>query len=254
MKKLLFNLLISILILIPFAVLLMLSFGRNWAYPNVFPAVWTIKNWTVLLAANSDLSRSLVLSLFISLIIATVVTALSFITSKHIALSRFRNRWLLLAYFPYIFAPVILGACLQVLFLRMDLSGNLGGVMLAQLFISYPFGIILFMGFWNERMSSMEQLVATLGGNAFQTYLKVLLPVAKNALLICFFQTFLISWFEYGLTTVIGVGKVQTLTVKVFQYVNEANIFYAALASILLVGPPILLLWLNKKFIFTKMI
>lgn len=252
MRKRLFLLLTTLLILIPFAVLLMLSFGRNWAYPNVFPSVWTFKNWTFLLAANSDLTQSLLLSLFISLIIATVVTALSFITSKQIAFSRHRNQWLLLAYFPYVFAPVILGACLQVLFLRMDLSGNLWGVMLAQLFISYPFGIILFMGFWNERMRSMEQLVATLGGNQLQTYIKVLLPVSKNALLICFFQTFLISWFEYGLTTVIGLGKVQTLTVKVFQYVNEANLFYAALASCLLTFPPIALLWLNKRFVFVE--
>lgn len=254
MKKISFKVLIFLLILIPFAVLLMLSFGRNWAYPNVFPAVWTFKNWTFLVATNSHLSQSLLLSLFISLIIATVVTSLSFITSKQVAFSRFRNQWLLLAYFPYVFAPVILGACLQVLFLRMDLSGNIWGVMLAQLFISYPFGIILFMGFWNDRMRSMEQLVATLGGNQLQTYIKVLLPVAKSALLICFFQTFLISWFEYGLTTVIGVGKVQTLTVKVFQYVNEANIFYAALASCLLIFPPIVLLWLNKRFVFTKII
>ena len=98
----------------------------------------------------------------------------------------------------------------------------------------------------------MEQLVATLGGNTWQTYTRVLLPMAKGALLVCFFQTFLISWFEYGLTRLIGVGKVQTLTLKVFQYVNEANIFYAALASILLAMPPILLLWINKKFVFVK--
>lgn len=101
-------------------------------------------------------------------------------------------------------------------------------------------------------MRSMEQLVATLGGNTWQTYIKVLLPVAKGALLVCFFQTFLISWFEYGLTTIIGVGKVQTLTVKVFQYISEANIFYAALASCLLVAPPIVLLWINKRFVFVK--
>lgn len=185
---------------------------------------------------------------------AAIVTLASFITSKHIAFSRWREQWLLLAYAPYVFAPVILGACLQFFFLKFGLSGNIYGVLLAQLFITYPFGIILFSGFWNQQMRAMEQLVATLGGNTLQTYIKVLLPIAKGALLICFFQTFLISWFEYGLTVIIGVGKVQTLTVKVFQYVNEANIFYAALASCLLVVPPIILLWLNRKFIFTKVI
>ncbi len=252
--KSIFKLLIIFLILFPFAVLLVLSLGRNWMYPNVFPAVWTLENWQILVAGNNDLSNSLILSLTISLSIAAVVTIASFITSKHIAFSRRRDRWLLLAYCPYVFAPVILGACLQFFFLKFGLSGNIYGILLAQLFITYPFGIILFSGFWNHQMRAMEQLVATLGGNTLQTYIKVLLPVAKGALLVCFFQTFLISWFEYGLTVIIGVGKVQTLTVKVFQYVNEANIFYAALASCLLVVPPVILLWLNRKFIFTKVI
>lgn len=252
--KVLLKLLIFFIILIPFTVLVILSFGRNWAYPNVFPAVWTLENWRILLEGNTDLSNSFLRSFIISLSIATVVTLVSFITSKHIAFSRYRNQWLVLAYCPYVFAPVILGACLQFFFLKFGLSGNIYGVLLAQIFITYPFGIILFNGFWNQQMQAMEQLVATLGGNTLQTYTKVLLPVAKNALLICFFQTFLISWFEYGLTTIIGVGKVQTLTVKVFQYVNEANLFYAALASCLLVFPPILLLWLNKRFIFNKLI
>jgi putative spermidine/putrescine transport system permease protein len=57
----------------------------------------------------------------------------------------------------------------------------------------------------------------------------------------------LISWFEFGFTNFIGVGKVQTLTIKVYQFVLEANPYLAALASCLLLFPPILLLWRKKK-------
>ena len=103
-------------------------------------------------------------------------------------------------------------------------------------------------------MFSFEQLISTLGGNTWQAYTRVLFPMAKGAIMTCFFQIFLISWFEYGLTALVGVGKVQTLTLKVFQYVNEANIFFAALASCLLVFPPLLLLWLNKRFVFSRMV
>ncbi len=249
MTKQILKIALSIIILLPFAVLLVLSLGRNWAYPAVLPSVWTLGNWWTLLLSQSDLGQSLLLSLTISLSIAVVVTVLSFFTSKFIAFSAKRHRWLLVAYFPYVFAPVILAACIQFYFLRMGLWGNVLGVVLAQLLITYPFGVILFVGFWNEQMRSMEQLVATLGGNTWQTYTKVLLPIAKGALLVGFFQTFLISWFEYGLTTLIGVGKIQTLTLKVFQYVSEANIFYAALASVLLALPPVILLWMNKRFV-----
>lgn len=251
--KFLFKLLIIFIISIPFGVLLILSIGRNWMYPNILPIKWTFENWRILLTANNDLSKSLILSLSISLSIATFITFLSFITSKQIAFSRYRNQWLLLAYCPYVFAPVILAACMQFFFLKFGLSGSVYGVLIAQILITYPFGVILFTGFWNHQMRAMEQLVMNLGGSTLQTYIKVLLPIAKGSLLLCFFQTFLISWFEYGLTVIIGVGKVQTLPVKVFQYINEANVFYAALASCLLVFPPLLLLWLNKQFIFVKL-
>jgi putative spermidine/putrescine transport system permease protein len=237
-------------VLFPFAFLLALSFGQNWRFPALLPSVWTPDNWQMLLASQSDLGQSLARSLGVSVSIAFTATGLSFFTAKHIAYHRLRERLLTVAYFPYVFAPVVLAATLQFYFIRLGLAGKTGGVMLAQLFLVYPFGVIFFTGFWNERMRAMEQLSATLGGNGWQTFRRVLLPAAKGALLVCFFQTFLISWFEYGLTTLLGVGKVQTLTVKVFQYIGEANIFYAALASVLLVLPPVVLLWVNKQVLF----
>jgi len=237
-------------ILFPFAFLLMLSLGRRWPYPALLPGEWTLDNWRLIWGAQAGLGESLLLSLGLSLSIAIVATAGSFAVSKQLAYHRHRRRWLVLAYLPYVFAPVILAACLQYYFIRAGLSGKLWGVATAQLFIAFPYGVIFFTSFWTPRMLALEQLIATLGGNAWQACTRVLLPVARGAILACFFQLFLISWFEYGLTALIGVGKVQTLTLKVFQYVNEANIFFAALAGCLLVLPPAVLLWLNKRYVF----
>ena len=239
------------LLLFPFAFLLMLSFGRGWGYPHVFPEQWTLENWRFILESQAGLGHSVLLSLLVSLGVAVPVTLASIWVSRAVSYSPYRRRWLVLAYLPYVLAPVVLAACLQAFFFRGGLSGKVWGVMAAQLFITFPYGVIFFSGFWNRRMQAMEQLVATLGGSRAQAYIRVLIPVAREALMTCFFQIFLISWFEYGLTTLIGVGKVQTLTLKVFQYVNEANIFLAALAGCLLVLPPVVLLWLNRRYVFS---
>ncbi|WP_204314462.1 hypothetical protein, partial [Klebsiella aerogenes] len=69
-----------------------------------------------------------------------------------------------------------------------------------------------------------------LGGTNIVALTSVIIPLSKPLLLVCFFQCFLISWFEYGLTSVIGYGKIQTLTIKVYQFLTEANIYYAALS------------------------
>lgn len=236
--------------LMPFALLLIWSAGRLWPFPSLFPQEWTLTYWKAVLVSGGAINKSLWASLSLSFAVAMVSTALGYFSSKQIAYHRQKAWWLLLAYLPYAMAPVILAACLQHYFLVMGLSGRWFGVWLAQLCIAYPFAVIFFSGFWNLRMRAMEQLAATLGGTSWQAFRMVLLPVSKGALLVCFFQTFLLSWFEYGLTSLIGVGKVQTLTVRVFQYVQEANIFQAALAGCLLFLPPLSLWWLNKQWLF----
>jgi len=243
---------LALTLLFPVAYLLILSIAAQWIFPSVFPDGLTFERWTRLLSGGDDLLGSLLLSLGIALSVATISTLAGFYTSKQLAYHPKRSLWMWLSYFPFVLSPVIYAAVLYFYFIRMDLAGNFTGVILAQLLIAYPYSVILFSGFWSDRMHQIEQLVQTLGGGRWQTYRRVLLPMAQGLLLVCFFQTFLISWFEYGLTTIIGVGKVQTLTLKVFQYINEANFYNAALASSLLVLPPIILLYFNKKYLFQK--
>jgi len=237
----------------PFLFLFILSLAGSWAFPLVLPASWSLQTWQSLIQLDSPVTQSLGISLLISLSVATISTGLGFITSKVIAFHPWRNQLTILSYFPFILSPVIYAACVNYFFIVFGLSGNISGVILGQLIIAYPYSVILFSGFWNNRMRRMEQLVYTLGGSSWQTYRDVLLPMAKGMLLVSFFQTYLISWFEYGLTTIIGVGKVQTLTIQVYQFVVEANIFYAALSSFILIVPPAIMLYANKRYLFSRL-
>ncbi|MEM7373874.1 MAG: ABC transporter permease [Bacteroidota bacterium] len=249
MKKTL-GIILSGIIFFPFLLLLGLSVGKDWRFPDVLPGEWTLDHWSELFQLQGDLTQSLLLSLGISLLVATLSTVIGFITSKYIAYHPKKKTLLALAYFPYVLAPIIYAAVLYFYFIVLGLSGNFFGVVIGQMIIAYPFAVIIFVGYWNKRMQAMEQLVYTLGGTPWQAYQKVLFPVSKGILMVCFFQTFLISWFEYGLTMLIGVGKIQTLTLKVFHYVNEANIYHAALASCLLFLPPWILILINKRIVF----
>jgi len=244
--------LLGALFVFPFVYMLLLSLSQSWSYPDLIPSSLTFRNWLAVFEIQGELFESFSISVLISLSVAIMATATGFITSKFIAYHPNRKVWMLLSYFPFILSPVIYAACIYYLFIRSGLSGNIGGVILGQLIIAYPYAIILFSGFWNKKLQGMQELVSTLGGTPMQAYIRILIPAAKGMILVCFFQTFLISWFEYGLTTIIGVGKVQTLTLNVFQYISEANIYYAALSSCLLILPPAFLLYVNKKFVFRE--
>lgn len=244
MKKTLFG----AAVIFPFAYLLLWSVAGRWAYPDLLPEGWTGAHWR----ANTDLGGSLLRSLGLSLLVATAATSTGFWLSRTLSYHTGRQIWFRLAYLPYTLSPVILAACWQYFFIRGGLSGNWLGVSLAQFLIAFPYAVILFGSFWNLRLQSMEQAAYTLGSPPGHTFRRVLLPLARGPLLLCFFQTFLISWYEYGLTSLIGVGQVQTLPVKVYQYINEANPYWAALAGCLLSLPPLVLLWVNKRFLFTE--
>ena len=230
----------------------MLSFSTNWVYPNILPNKFTVAHWYEFIVRNERLKISFEHSFFIAVAVATFATMLGIITARWIAYHKRKNLLLTLAYMPFALSPVIFALCLKYYFLKAGLAGNMTGVMLAQLFIAFPYSIIFFTSFWNNNIKNYQLVSTSLGCSNYSTYTKIIFPLAKQFLIACFFQCFIISWFEYGLTSVIGFGKVETLTINVFQFIKEANLFYAALSSCLLLLPPILLLWLNKKFILQQ--
>lgn len=239
------------LCLLPYLYLIVLSVSGSWTFPHLVPGEWRPGRWVRFVTGNNDVASSFVVSVGISLAVALLSTPVGFFAAKHIAYHRKPGPRLFLAYAPYAFSPVILGTCVMFAYLKLGLTGHAGGVVLAQSMFGLAFAIVFFVPFWNTEKKSLEELVYTLGGTRKQAFVMVLWPVSKGMILICFFQTFLISWTQYGLTLLIGSGKVQTLPLKVFEYVNEANPFYAALAACLLILPPAGLVWLNKRFVFS---
>ncbi len=236
----------------PFLYMGLMSFARRWTYPSVLPDLLTIEHWRQLVVGQIEISYSFLLSVVLSLSVAATATIGGFITSKYIAEHR-RSRWLLLGtYFPFILSPVIYAAFIYYYFVWMDLTGHVAGVFIGHLLLAYPYAIILCTGFWSRRSRKMEEVARTLGSGPWTTFARVLIPLARGILLMTFFQTFLISWFEYGLTTLLGIGKIQTLTLLVYQFITEANIYYAALSSFLLLLPPLILLLFQRRWLLYK--
>lgn len=241
---------LAVLCIVPPCALLAMSFFQQWTYPNVLPKIFTGEAWSYIFNENNKVAPAIFTSIVIAISVAFLSVFMGFFTSMLIAYHRYKKQLLILTYLPFVLSPVIFAVCLKFYFIKMGLIGTLFGVILAQLIIAYPYATILFMSFWNKRMLDFQKLGLTLGASPWYTFKKLLFPMALPMLLVGFFQCYLISWFEYGLTLIIGFGKVQTLTLKVFQYLTEANIFYAALSCSLLVIPPIILLWVNKRFVY----
>jgi putative spermidine/putrescine transport system permease protein len=236
--------------LLPLVYLALLTVADGWQAPRLLPDGLRFDRLRNVLSDSTGLLRSLLLSMFIALLVAAASTALGLITSRQLSHARHLRLWLLLAYLPFAISPVVLATCLLFVFIKVHLSGTLLGVILAQIMLAYGFATILLLGLWNSHKQGLEQVARTLGANPRQVWLRVLIPASLPLLRICFFQTFLISWAQYGLTLLIGSGKVRTLPLRVFEYALEADPAYAAVAGLLLIVPPLALLWIERRIVF----
>jgi putative spermidine/putrescine transport system permease protein len=236
--------------LLPLLYLAVLTIADGWQAPRLLPEGVRFDRLSNVLSDSTGLLRSLLLSLLIGVLVAAASTALGFVTSRQLSYARHLRLWLLLAYLPFAISPVVLATCLLFVFIKVHLSGTLLGVILAQVMLAYGFATILLLGLWNAHKQGLEQVARTLGASPRQVWLRVLIPASLPLLRVCFFQTFLISWAQYGLTLLIGNGKVRTLPLRVFEYALEADPAYAAVAGLLLIVPPLALLWIERRFVF----
>jgi putative spermidine/putrescine transport system permease protein len=241
---------IAMLTVFPLLYLIVTALAGPWPAPRLLPESLSIDRLLKVIVGGSGLGASLALSLLIAFVVAALSTGLGFVTSRHLAYSPRRNVWLLLAYLPFALSPVVLAACLAFFFIKLRLSGTVLGVVLAQTILAYALAVILLVGLWNPHKRGLEDLARTLGATSRQVWLRVLLPSSMPLLRVCFFQTFLMSWVQYGLTFMIGNGRIQTLPLRVYGYAFEADLSYAALAGVLLILPPLLLLWFERRVLF----
>lgn len=241
-KALLYSL--SLLLVLPLFYLFVQSISAEWNFPAIFPERISFKKWNL----NEDLWHSLGISLILSFSIALAATIFGLIISRYLHNSSFVN----IAYFPYLVAPVIFGSMLHFYFIKLGLRGTFGGVWLAQALFIFPYSVLLLSAFWSQKVKQSIEQALVLGANRKQLWFKAIVPLSKPWLFLAWAQCFIISWFEYGITDLIGLGKIPTLTVRSMHYLQEANVQQAAVSSMLMIIPLAIMLLINRQLIFKR--
>ena len=96
--------------------LLWFSVTQHWPLPDILPSQFNAQHWLSLTGIGRDLLAALGVSLLIAVPVAILSTALGFITARHVAYTRRKDRWLFWAILPFAMSPVILSLCLLYLF------------------------------------------------------------------------------------------------------------------------------------------
>lgn len=213
-----------VLFFLPFVPLLVWSFAQQWRFPDLLPS-GSLRAWRYVFSTHSQVFEAI--SNSIGLAVATSLLAQVAAYPAARALGLYVKRWnksiRLMLISPILIPGISIAMGVHLLFLRLGLSDQWIGVLLAHLIPAIPYSIYLLYGFYAAYDIGYEKQVRLLGANRLQAFLLVELPLLRSALSLSVLFSFLISWSQYLFTVLIGGGRLITLPLLLFSTLSSGD-------------------------------
>jgi putative spermidine/putrescine transport system permease protein len=230
--------------LAPLGLLMVVSVGRDWFFPALWPPSLTLGSWGDALSGRGRLAAALGASLALAVSTGLAGAAVGWPIGRALADLRGWPRHLgaAAAFLPVAAPPVALATGLHVSALAVGVAGSMAGVFLSHLVPAAGYAALYFLGVFTLFDRRVEDEARTLGARPPTVLWRVTIPMMRRQLGEAFLLGFLVSWAQVATTLVIGGGRVRTLPLEVFAYLQAGQDRYAATGALLLVIPALLML------------
>jgi len=189
--------------------------------------------------------------LFNSVVVATVTTLLgiSLATSAAYAFSRFtfpgQKLGMSLFLVTQMFPGVVMAVPLYILLDTLGLLNSMIGLTLVYATTAIPFCIWMLKGYFDTIPKDLEDAAIMDGASRWTIFTKVILPLARPAIVVTALFSFMTAWNEFILAaTFLGDETAFTLPVALQRYVGSYNTEWGHFAAgAILVSTPVMLLF-----------
>jgi putative spermidine/putrescine transport system permease protein len=238
-------------VVLPFVPLFIWSFSTRWPFPNLLPEGYSLRAWEYLLNPSSGVGDAIVDSIIIAVIVTFVSVLISIPAGRAMGLYNFRGKQIV---FFLILAPTIIPGLasvfgVHVLFLRYGLANTIIGVIIVHLISSVTYASMVMIGVFSNYDPDFEEQARVLGANSLRTFRYVTFPAIFPGLVVAGLFAFLLSWYQYILTLIIGGGQIQTLSMLLFTFARTVDKPVAGAVSIVFMAPAILVLIITSRFL-----
>jgi len=193
--------------------LLVWSLAWRWPWPGLLPESWSLKAWT---APGSGWAAALGNTLLLAAATTglCLVLAIAWLEGEDRA-RRGRAGWAeALVYLPLLVPQIGFLFGLNVLFLRLGLSGGYLAVIWAHALFVFPYVMIALSDPWRSLDPRLPRAAASLGAGPWKRLFTVKLPVLLTPLLTATAIGVAVSVAQYLPTLFMGAGRVATLTTE----------------------------------------
>ena len=211
---------------------------------TLLPTHPTFENFAVAFEPDNFLVRGLVNSTVIS----AVVTALSLLVGATAAYGlarwRFRGQNLLLG--ALLAASMLPGASLATplygVYAAMNWSYSYLAIGLPYLALSLPLTVFVLQSFFQGLPWELEDAARVDGCNRLQAFRHVILPIAAPSVFTAAILSFLATWNEYVLASVLTGDRTRTVTVAIGNFAGELTGYTVTMAAGAVVTVPLIVL------------
>jgi multiple sugar transport system permease protein len=221
---------------------------EEWLSPNWIPVNPTLDNFRAIFRDPTlPVPRWFLNSLFIATLFTTLILIIDSLAAYAYARMNFRGRNLL---FGLLLATLVMPGIMflipnYITIARLGWIGSYQGVVVPGL--SAVFGVFFLRQFFQSIPKELEEAAYIDGASELRTFLSVVLPISKGALVTLGVITFLESWnsFLWPLLVVGNVREMQTLPVGLATLQGQYTFDYGKLmAGALVVTLPVLILYI----------
>jgi ABC-type glycerol-3-phosphate transport system permease component len=187
-----------------------------------------------------------------SIRIAFSVTILAMILSVVGAygLSRYpirgRNAYIMGVFSTQMFPVVLLLIPIYQVVFAIGLFNTILGVVMGQLMLVLPFAVWMLKGYFDNLPKEIEDSARIDGCSLWQLLLRVVLPISAPGIAVAGFYSFVVSWGDYLVVSVISQSQRTATVTLALQRLGSALILrwgQVAAATVLTIVPTIILFW-----------
>jgi len=137
---------------------------------------------------------------------------------------------------------------------RLQLTGNLFGIILAESGTAHIIMILLFAGYFRQLPHELEESALVDGAGFLRIFWRIMLPLSKPVIATCIILQFIASWNDFLIPLVLTLSQpnLRTLAVGVYSFQGENLTDWAdmcAASTISLVPVIVVFLFLQRYFI-----
>ena len=211
------SVLIIVYLLLPLAVIILLSFNKPKGRQNTSWNEFSLDAWTNICRDQTicnAFSTSIRIGILVTVISTIIGTLISFALIRH----RYRGRGStsLLIFLPLATPEVILGASLLALFLNIFIPLGFWTILLAQITFTISFVVVVVNARLAGMDSKLEQAAMDLYATPFQTFRYVTFPLALPGIMAAALLSFSLSFDDY-IVTVFNSGRVVTFPIYIWS-------------------------------------